>query len=212
MVYNLTCSRTPPAAVQIKTQARTFTFWSRARPGHHIGDHLQVLRWRFHSCFASAFFALSAAVYYWMNQNLANASCVCAIAPTCRAQSYQWHGSACKLDVGGFSHALRRRLLRRVLPCTVAQTCLGTSFVRLCGCAVAFQLAVLYLARAEHIRQNESKLSPRSMPGPLPPPSSDGPWAINLEGGDPALDNMFVTTFWCPVHSKFGGPRSSFAV
>ena len=80
MVYNLTCSRTPPAAVQIKTQARTFTLWSRARPGHHIGDHLQVLRWRFHSCFASAFFALSAAVYYWINQSLAKASCICAIA------------------------------------------------------------------------------------------------------------------------------------
>ena len=52
----------------------------RARPGQHIRDRLQVLRWRFRSCFASAFFALQAAVYYWIYQSLPKACCVCAAA------------------------------------------------------------------------------------------------------------------------------------
>ena len=79
------------------------------------------------------------------------------------------------LCVGGFCAACCRA------PLHIAE--LGTSFVRLCGCAIAFQLAVLYLARPEHIRQHGSKLSPRSMPEPLPPPTTSG----DLAGRGPLI-------------------------
>ena len=58
-------------------------------------------------------------------------------APTCRAQSYQLQGGACKFGGDGFSHVLRRRCLRSVLPCTVDKPGPGASFeqfVRSRGC------------------------------------------------------------------------------
>ena len=88
---------------------------AQAYPGS--GGRLQFWRRRFQSCFASAFFGSRAAVHYRINQGLANASCVCAVAQLrlnlpCAIIPMAWG----RLQV--WSHVSRRRFLRRVLPCT----------------------------------------------------------------------------------------------
>ena len=106
---------------------------------------MQVWRRRFQSCFASAVFVSRAAVHYWIHQNVAEASCVRAVAqlrsnlPPAIIQIV-W-GALASLAaasamcyVGGVCVACCRALFDKPEP--------GAGFVRLCCRGVAFQPAV----------------------------------------------------------------------